>query len=180
VKLIIASPFVLLFCSATFGQSLLYSKVGIVNSLPDAGACLAIRNTRLKKGDRIQALLPDKPQAVLVATIAGRTPTSCSSDNDVFENATFYRLKMPKREDPFVGFGIIQTTPVQIVRGVAKADLDRDRKDEYFRSCTSMEGLHLTIWKGKPLTGKRIWHTYYYLGYDTEPSCKKNEYEGLD
>jgi hypothetical protein len=40
-----------------------------------------------------------------------------------------------------------------------------------FRVCTSGEGLHLTAWDGKPLTGKRVWHRYYYLGYDTDPSC---------
>ena len=34
-----------------------------------------------------------------------------------------------------------------------------------------MEGLHLTAWMGKPLKGRRIWHRYYSLGYDTEADC---------
>jgi hypothetical protein len=36
----------------------------------------------------------------------------------------------------------------------------------------------LTVWTGKPLIGKRIFHAYYYLRYDTEPTCKKKDYEG--
>ena len=39
------------------------------------------------------------------------------------------------------------------------------------RSCTSREGVHLTAWAGAPLTSQRLWHQYYYLGYDVEPSC---------
>jgi hypothetical protein len=43
------------------------------------------------------------------------------------------------------------------------------------RSCTSQEGLHLTAWSGTPLTSQRLWHQYYYLGYDVEPSCDDRE-----
>jgi hypothetical protein len=39
------------------------------------------------------------------------------------------------------------------------------------RNCTSHEGIHATLWGGKPLTSKRIWHFYYYLGMDVDPSC---------
>ncbi|HEX9108921.1 MAG TPA: hypothetical protein VF832_16860, partial [Longimicrobiales bacterium] len=42
---------------------------------------------------------------------------------------------------------------------------------ERFRACTSMEGVHLTIWSGPPLRGRLRWHRYFYLGYDVEPSC---------
>ena len=38
--------------------------------------------------------------------------------------------------------------------------------------CTSSEGVHYTVWAGEPLTSRRLWHKYYYLGYDTKPSCK--------
>lgn len=44
-----------------------------------------------------------------------------------------------------------------------------------FRICASGEGLHLTAWDGKPLTGKRVWHCYYYLGYDMIPSCVEGD-----
>jgi len=43
------------------------------------------------------------------------------------------------------------------------------------RGCTSSEGLHLTLWTGEPLKSTRLWHTYYYLGYDVEPNCRPGD-----
>src|SRR6266478_6016907 len=57
------------------------------------------------------------------------------------------------------------------------ADLDGDGRLEFFRSCTSQEGVHFTIWADKPLQGKRRWHRYVYLGYDVEPTCTDPETE---
>lgn len=45
-----------------------------------------------------------------------------------------------------------------------------------FRICASAEGLHLTVWEGKPVTGKRVWHRYFYLGYDMQPTCVEADY----
>jgi hypothetical protein len=45
------------------------------------------------------------------------------------------------------------------------------------RGCTSSEGLHLTLWAGEPLKGRRLWHTYYYLGYDVESTCQPADYQ---
>ena len=55
------------------------------------------------------------------------------------------------------------------------ADLDGDGQPEYFRSCMSAEGIHFTIWTGKPLTGKLRWHQYYFLGYDVSANCTAEE-----
>ena len=27
------------------------------------------------------------------------------------------------------------------------------------------------MWEGVPLKSRRLWHEYYYLGFDVEPSC---------
>jgi hypothetical protein len=50
-------------------------------------------------------------------------------------------------------------------------DVDGDGHDEWFRSCTSREGVHFSIWSDAPLSGRRRWHRYLYLGYDVEPTC---------
>jgi len=55
------------------------------------------------------------------------------------------------------------------------ADLDRNGAIESFRSCTSGEGVHLTIWADQPLEGLRKWHDYYYLGYDVDADCTASE-----
>ncbi|HEY1225863.1 MAG TPA: hypothetical protein VGF26_00950, partial [Ramlibacter sp.] len=36
-----------------------------------------------------------------------------------------------------------------------------------FRDCAGMESIHLTAWRGT----QRIWHGYYYVAYDLEPTC---------
>ena len=35
--------------------------------------------------------------------------------------------------------------------------------------------MHFTVWSGKPLSGKRVWHRYHYLGYDVEADCKPKD-----
>ncbi len=48
-------------------------------------------------------------------------------------------------------------------------------KRVYFRSCVSSEGIHLSAWLGESIIGKKLWHQYYYLGYDLEPNCEESE-----
>jgi hypothetical protein len=60
------------------------------------------------------------------------------------------------------------------------ADLDRDGRPEFFRSCTSTEGIHFTIWSGKPLGGTLRWHRYFYLGYDVMPTCAPADVKSPD
>jgi hypothetical protein len=57
-------------------------------------------------------------------------------------------------------------------------DVDGDGRDEFFRSCTSNEGLHFTIWTASALSGERRWHRYQRLGYDVSPTCTSAETAG--
>ena len=80
-----------------------------------------------------------------------------------------------------IAIGVIQPAKkIEVQNKLASVDLNGDGKPEFFRLCASNEGLHLTIWTGKPLKGKRIWHSYYYLHYDTEADCEKKDWEGAD
>jgi hypothetical protein len=42
-----------------------------------------------------------------------------------------------------------------------------------FRQCAGTESVHVTAWR----RGVRIWHGYYYLGYDVKPDCKPSDIE---
>jgi hypothetical protein len=55
---------------------------------------------------------------------------------------------------------------------------EKDGLDLTARACTSSEGIHVTLWAGPTLTGQVVWHRYYYLGYDVEPSCTDADYGG--
>jgi len=78
--------------------------------------------------------------------------------------------------DVALGFGVAGMEPDLAATGAA-LDLDGNGTPEGFRSCTSSEGLHLTVWYGEPLATARLWHGYVYLGYDTEPDCDEKDFE---
>lgn len=59
---------------------------------------------------------------------------------------------------------------------VVSCDLEPGGPPQFFRICASREGLHYSIWSGKPLDGARRWRAYYYLGYDVEPDCAAGDY----
>ena len=165
---------VLTFAVTGMGQSTFNSTVGIAESL-EKGPCLTIRNARLKAGQTVQVVLTGKPQSVVNATVKAKLTAECN-ENGENEKASFYSLRM-RKHDPFAGLGVVSTRRIGVSKGVASADLNRDGKKEYFRECTSSEGAHLTVWTGKPLVGKRVYRGYVYVGYDTEKTCNKKDYQ---
>lgn len=64
---------------------------------------------------------------------------------------------------------------VEVRDSLAVADLDQNGELEFFGFCTSVEGLHLTVWTGRVSNGIRRWHKYHPLFYDVEPSCTEAE-----
>ena len=40
-----------------------------------------------------------------------------------------------------------------------------------FRDCSASESVQLTVWRGT----QRVWHGYYYVDYDLEPTCTAEE-----
>ncbi len=150
-----------------------------------------VQNPDLQPGEKVQIVSTDKPQVVVLATISARK--ECEErfkDKTPWPNPSGFDTE--KRNDNYVldigttdlshprGYGIdvvhanneIKLTKAKIAVG----DLDGDGKSEYFRECTSNEGLHMTVWKGKPLSGTRIWHSYSGFGYDTEGTCQPADY----
>ena len=158
------------------GAAYLRPKVGIVNSTPESKVCFSIENSKLKAGQQIRVVFVDKPQSVSTAFIQKKTTTNCSSDISDFTHPSYYWVRIEKH-DVFAGIGVVGNQRIKVAKGVATTDLNGDGKKDYFRTCASNEGLHLTIWDGKPLIGKRIWHYYYYLTYDTQFDCKKKDYK---
>ena len=71
-----------------------------------------------------------------------------------------------------MGFGIV-TPPANpvVVNGLAQADLDKEGHSEVFSSCATSEGIKFAVWTGQPYRGEPRWSGYYYLGYDSKPTC---------
>jgi hypothetical protein len=96
-------------------------------------------------------------------------------DKTCAPNAGF-AYRVAPQAGPVPAIGIVgYTGAFRSDGGALTADLDGDGQSEYFHACTSSEGVHFTIWTGKPLAGRLRWHGYRALGYDVEPDCKPEE-----
>jgi hypothetical protein len=125
--------------------------------------CMTGGNSSLALGSSVQLVNPTRPQKTTSATL-GPPDEACKG----------FRLSIPA--DPMPQIAIAGYTGVFTKDGdLVSADLDGDGRNEYFRACTSSEGVHLTVWTGRPLTGQRRWHQYHYLGYDVDPDCRPED-----
>jgi hypothetical protein len=131
-----------------------------------AAGCMTGGNASLALGSTVQLINPMRPQTHTSATLAPPDET-CKG----------FRLSTPP--DPAPQIAIAGYAGAFASEGdLLAADLDGDGKKEYFRACTSSEGVHLTVWTGRPLTGVRRWHQYHYLGYDVDPDCRPEDTAG--
>lgn len=163
-------------------NSRLRSKVGVVYRDSQNHPILAIPRSNLRQGTRVVIITVPDQSLVCCATVNKVSPGGPETiQHVIFDNAKSptYDLQMDKEHnDVRFGFGVIDSPSVFSTRGSeVVADLDRDGVRETFRDCTSHEGVHLTIWSGQALTGSRRWHAYFYLGYDTAPSCVESDFE---
>jgi len=132
------------------------------------GNCLAIRSASLAPGSAVQVVNTVPPQSVAAARTEGPDPSCAAAE------IHGYRVTPPAGPVPAIGITGYRG-PFRTEGGRVSADLDGDGQPEYFRSCTSSEGVHFTIWSGTPLTGRLRWHEYHPLGYDVDPDCKPEE-----
>jgi hypothetical protein len=149
------------------------SHIGIAIKRGDR-VCLSIRNERLAPGGPIVLIVLAAHQRIVSAEVVGPAPDSCAQAKATEDNASYYELQI--REGTlmpmFPAIAVVYPVrPLKVVGDAVTGDLAGDGQRNYFRGCTSSEGMHLTIWAGKPLKSKRKWHGYYYLGYDVQATC---------
>jgi hypothetical protein len=91
-----------------------------------------------------------------------------------------YYLLAPEAGDelpPGLGVAVAGRPAVRTAGHEVRLHLSDRIREARVRSCTSSEGLHLTLWSGVPLRTSRLWHAYWYLGYDVEPDCRPADYQ---
>ena len=129
--------------------------------------CFSIYNAHLATKAHVVLVTPTLPQSTATAVIAGPGP-GCAGVND--PDMTGYELAIVhgKVADNLVLIGIAGAARLSLRDGRRiEGDLGHNGKSQTFRSCTSADGVHLTIWQGS----RRLWHAYYYIGQDLEPTC---------
>lgn len=154
---------------------------------------LRILNDSLLPGDSVRIVGLEHPQQITSATII--EPTGCTEsvkstmghfviDSEIDKEPSKYQIEFDnkKTEEEFdfhLGIAIVNSENKLLVNnGTAELEM-AGGSPLRFRECTSFEGMHLTVWEGKPLTGKRIWHGYQHFLYGTDPTCKDKEASDL-
>ena len=152
------------------------AQIGIAEIATTRDGCLTILNSTLRENQPLKLVILGKKQKVIEKKIGKKLKTTCSTTTETPPDASFYAFPVGKEHfEPAIAIvGFIGD--FKVVKGKLRADLNGDGTAESFRSCTSTEGLHLTVWAGEALKSKRLWHEYYYLGYDVVPSCNPADY----
>jgi len=157
---------------ATAGTS-----IGVAAWVGDEEVCLAMPGPALAPGAMVTLVQPIPQQSTLVATIAGST-SSCERLERALIPGPYYRAHATRNAGDSGTVWIAFPGRLGTRRGDSGAiavRLGSPYPNAQVRSCPSREGLHLTVWAGTPLTSQRLWHQYYYLGYDVDPSCDDRE-----
>lgn len=149
--------------------------IGVITLDAAGRPCLALDGHDLAPGAELAVF--DVPDSLppRTARVEGPHPAGCGASGGPAATERHYLLSVVHGalEPGRVYFGIaVPPAHFRAGREGPEVDLDGDGTSERFRICTSLEGLHLTVWSGAPPTARRRWHRYYHLGYDVEPSCE--------
>lgn len=149
--------------------------LGRVELDPDRVLCLVAGRGTLSAGDSLW-LVSDAIDSQHVEKGVAGTSGACGALHNDLEEVFPVALFSSSPESAPVRIAVLgYDHQVEVRDRLAVADLDQDGEDESFGFCTSMEGVHLTVWTGQVATGIRRWHEYHPLVYDVEPSCTEAE-----
>jgi hypothetical protein len=144
---------------------------------------VAIKNGALQGNSPVTLVLTVSPQRFVEARISGPAASPCPITKEVTPEMADYKISLPASSN------IPELTPMIAVVGTApastfllenvsvQADLDQTRTKNTFRACGANDGIHLTVWRGIPVTGTRVWNGYYYETGNpgTLPTCTTAE-----
>jgi hypothetical protein len=154
-----------------------YSRdVGLFAADRQGRFCLSIKNAALQRGQQMTLIwvsaeeVPSRPE-IRYATIEAKLAAPCDPVNFDADNAT-YELAADKFDRGRVYIALVgRHADLRITKGGVTGRLGAS-DDIAFRSCASMEGLHFFLSAVSRSKAKKVWHEYYYVGYDLEPNCK--------
>jgi hypothetical protein len=145
--------------------------------------CVAIKNAAVQRNSPVTLVLPVSPQRFIEAQISGPADSPCPITEEAAPEMNNYEISLPASSN------LPELTPMIAVVGSAasssfllenvsvQADLDQIHGKNTFRACGANDGIHLTVWRGIPVTGTRVWSGYYYEAGNpgTLPTCTAAE-----
>ena len=147
--------------------------IGVAMTDSAGTSCVSIPGATLSPGSIVTMIDADSPRGTITAVIVGPTDT-CALDKHLIDGR-YYRVQprvpVPAHSEVWVAFpGELAT---RTVAGRLLVRVSAQYPGVQVHSCTSSEGVHYSAWTGVPLDSRRLWHEYFYLGYDVEPSCAR-------
>lgn len=147
----------------------------------DSRTCVAIRNGAVTPGSPITVVIPPSPQTFVEGQIGARSSTPCPISEEVLPDVISYDVTLTGEIAKLVpAIGVVGTPAssgfVSAAAGV-EADLDQKHTKNTFRACGANDGVHLTVWRGVPVTGTLVWSGHYYETGNpgTLPNCVTQE-----
>jgi hypothetical protein len=144
--------------------------------------CLSIANGALTLGQEFVLIwVPVEGERrepeIRRGKITAKLAAPCDETNRQVTDSV-YQLDASKLDIDRIYFALIGRAIGLRVAG-AEVKTRFANRDLVFRSCTSTEGFHFSIWSGTQLKEQEIWRRYFYLGYDVEPTCAERDFEEI-
>ncbi len=133
----------------------------------------------MENGVEVTLVIEGKTQKIISGVVEREaTSLECVSLERAMLPKPYYRINLEKEiEDPF-DIGILVLKPRSAFRHADRKLIASFGKKEIsyrFRQCDSQEGVHSFVFSKNVGIEKPMWHSYYYLGYDTVPTCTKRD-----
>jgi hypothetical protein len=149
-------------------------RIGVIE-YADAEWCLTIHNDSIQPGAPILILAADSADLEMwparVTELRERPCSEPGGDRGFLDDpeGISYGIQIAHDLHDGVFIGVLAPLPRLSLRDFRfQADLNADNRHERFEVCTSFEGVQLRV---TPADGAPLWQRYYYLPYDTEPTC---------
>lgn len=144
---------------------------GVVDIAAGPQACLIMSGPKLTPGARLLVVV-DNPQIAFEATVRAVRDSACAANSLVQGTSYAIDLGDSLTAGPDLGVAVLAAGSKIVRQGKhALVRTSGYRTPLRIATCAAGEGIHLTAWRGS----KRVWHEYFYLGYDLEPDCTEAE-----
>ena len=149
-------------------------RFGVTLKTSSERACATFQGPELKVGQDILVATFDPPQWIN-GKITEIRSARCETPDDLSGVGYEVQLKqIENRNEPELGIAVVMTPAKKTVKSRRPVlFINVNEEPIIFHECASHEGVHLSAWQGK----RRIWHEYYYLRYDVDPTCTEEEFE---
>ncbi len=144
--------------------------------------CVAIKNGAVSANSPVTLVVPTAPQSFVEAQISGPSPSPCPVTEEVAPEMSNYEISLPNSNIPkliplIAVVGAPGSSSFLLENAGVQADLDQTHAKNTFRACGANDGVHLTVWRGIPVNGTRLWTGYYYEAGNpgTLPNCTTAE-----